>query len=215
MGLHGCNPLGYEARQIARYERQSMVEAIRDVYDSAARYMMPDVAVVPCEIALIFGTRHGIDAFVNDTVRLWEAGMFQRVVVSGGCAQGLGASEAELIGAALVRRGVARDSVLLEVRAENTPQNVRFSLDLLRERRIDTSTTVLGIGKLCSLRRYYMTLARHWPHAQRICVHGVNYFGVPKSDWWKSDEFRARVFGELAKVERYLSKGDLVELEWI
>jgi uncharacterized SAM-binding protein YcdF (DUF218 family) len=107
-----------------------MVGAIKDVYDSAARYMMPDVAVVPCEIALVFGTRHGVDAFVNDTVRLWEEGMFQRVVVSGGCARGLGVSEAEVIGAELIRRGVARDSVLLEVRAENTPQNVCFSLDV-------------------------------------------------------------------------------------
>lgn len=190
-----------------------MAEAIQHVYDAAARYMMPDVALAPCQVALLFGTRHGVDAFVDDTVQLWERKMFERLVVSGGCARGAGASEAETIGAELIRRGVAKDSVFLETRAENTAQNVRFSVEVLEAHGIDTATSVLGIGKLCSLRRYYMTLARYWPHAKRTVVHGVNYFGIPKHLWWKSDEFRARVFGELAKLELYASKGDLVEVE--
>jgi hypothetical protein len=191
---------------------QLMTETIKDVYDAAARYMMPDVTLVPCEIALVFGTRHGVGAFVDDTVRLWEEKMFKRVVVSGGSARGPGASEAEVIGSELIRRGIAEDRVLFETRAENTLQNVCYSLDLLREHQIDTATTVLGIGKLCSLRRYYMTLAKHWPHAKRACVHGINYFGVPKSSWWKNDEFRTRVFSELAKLELYAVKGDLTEV---
>jgi len=190
-----------------------MAEAIQHVYDAAARYMMPEVVLEPCQIALVFGTRHGVGAFVDDTVRLWQQKMFERVVVSGGSTRGTGASEAEIIGTELIRRGIARDRVLLETRAENTVQNVCFSVDVLNEHGIDTSTSVLGIGKLSSLRRYYMTLARYWPHAKRTFVHGVNYFGMPKTLWWKSDEFRARVFGELAKIELYASKGDLVEVE--
>ncbi|MNV80497.1 hypothetical protein D3C71_1741060 [compost metagenome] len=72
--------------------------------------------------------------------------------------------------------------------------------------------SVLAIGKICSTRRYLMTLERHWPGLQLSCW-GVNYFGVPAEKWHESDEFRTRVMGEYAKIPRYLASDFLTELK--
>jgi hypothetical protein len=72
--------------------------------------------------------------------------------------------------------------------------------------------SVVVIGKVCSTRRYLMTLRRHWP-GLRVSVCPVNYFGVPVERWHEHDEFRARVLGEFAKIPRYLAEGFLAEID--
>ncbi|HEX9119102.1 MAG TPA: hypothetical protein VF840_01035, partial [Terriglobales bacterium] len=62
------------------------------------------------------------------------------------------------------------------------------------------------IGKICSTRRYLMTLQRHWPGLNMsVCL--VNYFGIPADRWHEHAEFRARVLSEFDKMPRYLAAG--------
>ena len=51
--------------------------------------------------------------------------------------------------------------------------------------------SILVIGKVCAMRRYLMTLARHWPGIA-VSACAINDFGLPAERWHEHDEFRAR-----------------------
>lgn len=72
--------------------------------------------------------------------------------------------------------------------------------------------SVLVVGKVCAMRRYLMTLARHWPEVS-VSACAVNYFGLPVDRWHEHEEFRARVLAEFGKIPGYLERGFLRELD--
>jgi hypothetical protein len=71
--------------------------------------------------------------------------------------------------------------------------------------------SVIVIGKICSTRRYLMTLQRHWP-GLNLSVCPVYYFGTPAERWHEHEEFRARVMNESDKIPRYLAQGFFEEI---
>ncbi|MGB9988349.1 YdcF family protein [Pseudoduganella rhizocola] len=177
-----------------------------------ADYIMPAFPAVPSDLGFLFGTRHGVDEFCEAAHALWERGMFRRLLVSGGCTGGEQRSEAEVIGERLVALGVPESVLILEDAATNTGENVQFGRTRVAELMdLAAIRSVLVIGKVCSTRRYLMTLQRHWP-GLRMSVCPVNYFGVPVERWHEHEEFRRRVLSEFDKIPRYLSQGFLDEI---
>jgi uncharacterized SAM-binding protein YcdF (DUF218 family) len=139
--------------------------------------------------------------------------MFERLLVSGGATAGEARPEALVIAGRLVEMGMPASILILETEATNTGENVIFgrrkvaeSLDLAQ---VDS---VLVIGKVCAMRRYLMTLARHWPEVQ-VSACAINYFGLPVERWHEHGEFRARVLAEFHKIPDYLKQGFLRELD--
>lgn len=177
-----------------------------------ADYVMPDVRAHSADVGFLFGTRHGVDEFCVAAHALWERGMFRKLVVSGGCTRGGEESEAKVISDKLVRMGVPGDALILEAAATNTGENVIFGRKKVAETmRLDSIESMLVIGKVCSMRRYLMTLERHWPGLSLFACP-VNYFGVEKDRWHDHDEFRARVLTEFEKIPEYLKRDFLSEL---
>lgn len=178
-----------------------------------ADYMMPAFPPAPSELGFLFGTRHGVLQFCDTAHALWRQGMFRRLLVSGGATGGQARTEAELIGERLLRLGLPESALILETEATNTGENVVFGRAVVaRHMDLAAIRSVLVIGKLCSARRYLMTLRRHWP-GLRMSVAPVNYFGVEVERWHEHEEFRARVLGEFHKIPRYLELGFLQEIE--
>ena len=70
--------------------------------------------------------------------------------------------EAELFARIALERGVPADRLLIENRSTNTGENVRFTRDLLAERRIDPGSFIL-VQKPYMERRAYATFLRVWP----------------------------------------------------
>ncbi|MCC2962754.1 YdcF family protein [Massilia sp. IC2-278] len=177
-----------------------------------SRYVMPTLPAQPSTLGFLFGTRHGVDAFCLDTHALWQAGMFQRLLVSGGPTGGNPHPEALVIAERLLQLGIPESILILEPAATNTGENVLLGRAKVAEtiglERIDS---LLVIGKVCAMRRYLMTLARHWPEP-RVSAHPVNYFGLPTERWHEHDEFRARVLGEFGKIPGYIEQGFLREI---
>jgi len=85
-----------------------------------ARYVMPEVPLIQCDIAFLFGTRHGVEAFCTETYDLWRRGMFQKALISGGYTAGYRESEAEVIAARLRQLGIPMSDLILENAATNT-----------------------------------------------------------------------------------------------
>ena len=176
------------------------------------RYVMPDFVMRDCDVAILFGTRHGLEDFVRDTVTLWTERRFRTIIVSGGRTANLPETEAQCLVDLLLANGLPRDVILIEDRATNTGENVSSSKELMADRNMPAPASILCIGKICSSRRYAMTVRRHWPDVTTV-VHGVNYFGEPTETWWRHDEFRNRVLSEYAKMPGYISAGFIAELD--
>ena len=145
-------------------------------------YVSPHVALFPTKYALVFGTRHGVSAFVQDILSLYCEGYCKSLIISGGITRQDAPSEAGTIFQALVKRGISEDSIILEDEAANTGENVLFSRAKARDLDI---TEILLIGKISSKRRYIMTVRKQWPEIRRICCYGVNYFSCAEEYWWK------------------------------
>jgi DUF218 domain len=177
-----------------------------------AEYMMPSLPACPSDLGFLFGTRHGVPKFCEATYALWQDGMFSRLLVSGGQTAGLPQAEAEIIAERLVKLGFPESALILETRATNTGENVSFGRARVAEvMDLSAIRSVVVIGKICSTRRYLMTLQRHWP-GLRMSVCPVNYFGIPAERWHEHDDFRARVMSEFDKIPRYISEDFLTEI---
>jgi uncharacterized SAM-binding protein YcdF (DUF218 family) len=177
-----------------------------------ADYVMPDVPARSADIGFLFGTRHGVEEFCSAARTLWERNMFSKLVISGGCTRGGEDSEAKVIADELERMGVPGEALILETAATNTGENVIFGRTKVAETMaLDAIESMLVIGKVSSMRRYLMTLERHWP-GLRMSACPVNYFGVDKERWHDHEEFRVRVLSEFEKIPEYLKRGFLREL---
>lgn len=173
---------------------------------------MPDVIEGRADLGLLFGTRHGVEEFCRTAQDLWKRRMFTRLLISGGQTGGQEVAEAQVIANRVVQLGVPVEALILETEAKNTGENVIFSRRKAEEA-MGTSAvgTLLVIGKVCAMRRYLMTLERHWPQPRRFAC-AVNYFGVSKDKWHEHEEFRKRVLSEFEKIPEYLRRDFLREI---
>lgn len=79
------------------------------------------------------------------------------VVVSGSQGAGEAISEAECMARWLTARGIPPEQVILEEQADNTRENIRYSLELLEERGIDTAADIAVVSSdyhLCRASTY-------------------------------------------------------------
>lgn len=178
-----------------------------------SRYVMPALPAQPSALGFLFGTRHGVDEFCRETHALRQRGMFERLLISGGATAGDARPEAEVIAERLIQLGMPESILILETQATNTGENVilgrRRVAEVMDLHQVDS---VLAIGKVCAMRRYLMTLARHWPEVS-VSACAVNYFGLPVERWHEHEEFRRRVLSEFDKIPGYLERGFLRELD--
>lgn len=176
------------------------------------KYVMPSFPACVSDLGFLFGTRHGVTEFCEVARELWDKGMFRRLLVSGGRTGSSPLAEADVIAERLTRLGIPETALILETAATNTGENVRFGRTRVAEvMDLGLIRSVVVIGKICSTRRYLMTLQRHWPGLS-LSVSPVNYFGVPAERWHEHEEFRARVLSEFDKIPRYLAAGFLEEI---
>lgn len=121
----------------------------------------------PAEVIIAFGTNDlRVAVFAAD---LYLQGYGSTLVCTGGLAhQGdllgtdWGVTEAEAFREAAVRRGVPRERILIEDRAINTAENIRFARRLLESRGIRPRNVLLAV-KAFMQRRVWGTLAVEWP----------------------------------------------------
>lgn len=167
--------------------------------------------VEPADLLFVFGTREGVDEFVAEIASLWGRRFFKHCIVSGGVTKGSEQSECEILKDRMVEAGIPADLILEEHHAMNTGENVLFSMPIIQQRLgLANIRTVIALGKICTSRRYLMTLQRHWPDVRKMLV-AVNYFKTPRELWHIDQAFRERVLSEFAKIEPYKRAGFIVD----
>lgn len=163
--------------------------------------------LVPADLLFVFGTRDGVQGFVDEAARLWCGGYYAAAIVSGGLTPGADETETAIIKRGMIAAGIPAEIILEEHTATNTGENVIFSLPIIdRVIGLRNIKSVIAMGKLCTSRRYPMTLHRHWPEVEKMLV-AVNWFGIPEREWHLFRHSRERIVSEYEKIEPYLAKG--------
>ncbi|UFX47866.1 YdcF family protein [Bradyrhizobium sp. 41S5] len=175
-----------------------------------ARHLI-ETPLKPADLLFVFGTRGDIAGRVDAAVRLWRDGFARWSIVSGGVTPGDDRSECEIIKAAMVAGGVPAARILEEHRAQNTGENVIFSLPVIDAALgLANIRSVICLGNSWTARRYPMTLHRHWPEVEKMLVT-VDHFAVQRTHWHTIPEFRRRVLSEWDKIEPYKARGFIAE----
>ncbi|GAA3752083.1 YdcF family protein [Streptomyces tremellae] len=126
---------------------------------------------LPCSVGIGLGSH---DLGVADTTAgLYHQGMVPLIVFTGATSattrERMPLGEAEHYCRRALERGVPADAVLVQPRARNTGENIRFSRALLTERHIDVASVLL-VSKPYEERRAYATARKLWPEADWVCA---------------------------------------------
>jgi len=170
-----------------------------------------DTPLKPADLLFVFGTRVDVMERVAEAYRLWREGFFRWAIASGGVTPGSHLSECAIIKPAMVERGIPAEIILEEHRAQNTGENVIFSLPVIDATLgLKNIRSVICLGKTWTARRYPMTLHRHWPEVEKMLVT-VDSFATPRSLWHTDPKFRRRVLHEWDKIEPYKARGFIAD----
>lgn len=123
----------------------------------------------PCSVAIGLGSH---DLGVADTaVDLYKRGMAPLLVFTGATSpttrDRMPRGEAVHYQERALELGVPSSAVLVEPRARNTGENIRFSRELLEEAGVDVSSVLL-ISKPYEERRAYATARKLWPDIEIV-----------------------------------------------
>lgn len=125
----------------------------------------------PCSVVIGLGSH---DLGVADTAAdLYHRGLAPLVLFTGATSattvERMPRGEAEHYRRRAVERGVPEDVILIEPRARNTGENIRFSRELLAERGVAVSSALL-VSKPYEERRGYATARKVWPDVAWVCA---------------------------------------------
>nr|WP_156698656.1 YdcF family protein [Streptomyces sp. Z38] len=123
----------------------------------------------PCSVAIGLGSH---DLGVADTTAdLYHRGMMPLIVFTGATSRTtrdrMPRGEAEHYRERAMELGVPADAILVEPRARNTGENIRFSRALLEERGAVVSSVLL-VSKPYEERRAYATARKLWPEVEWV-----------------------------------------------
>jgi len=182
-----------------------------ELVDRINRQLLVQTPLVPAHLLFVFGTREGVDEFVEAIARLWHDGFCRHILISGGPTWNNDDAEAFVLRRAAVGAGVPESVILVEPRATNTGENVRFSLPILDAAiGLANIRSLIALGKVCTSARYLMTLQRHWPDVAKMLV-AINYFGHALDEWPRHPVTRARILREWHKLEPYKAAGFIAD----
>ncbi len=117
-------------------------------------------------------------------------------------------TEAERLAKVAVKEGVPASAILIESKATNTGENIKFSAALLREEGIEASSVLL-VQKPYMERRSLATAQAQWPQPQpelRVTSPQVSYDEYMKTTSDKDDSIK-RMVADLQRLVDYAPKG--------
>lgn len=164
------------------------------------RWLFQTGEVTDSKVMLIFGSSHHEKEITETAISVADSHGIEMFVISGY------RGESEKIAARLHDYGISLENIYMEVRAENTKENICNSLPIINN--LCTERELHILCKLHALPRTLYTTCRFLP-GWKVQAHSVNLFRVNPEDWWENEDFFQKVASELAKIQRYQLKGDL------
>ncbi|KAJ7053474.1 DUF218 domain-containing protein [Mycena amicta] len=121
-------------------------------------------------------------------------------------------SEAEAFADIAYAMGVPKDAIIVETRATNTGENVRFTAELLKEKGLDkTIRSFLLVQKPYMERRTYATFVKQWPQSESDVEFTVTSPALEWEEYLNAENTRELVtnamVGDLIRIRDYPARG--------
>jgi uncharacterized SAM-binding protein YcdF (DUF218 family) len=180
-------------------------------------YMKLDQPLKKCDVTLVLCS---IDERVAEyAAELFLKGYGDYLVFSGGVAHqndllavSWEESEAEHFAEIAIAAGVRREKIVIENKAQNTGENIAFSYNLLKQKRINTDSILL-IQKPYMERRTFATFKAQWPKATTDIV--VSSPPISYENYFNESNTREVVLnimvGDLQRIKEYPKLGFQIE----
>ena len=172
-------------------------------------YMQMHQSPKKCDAILLLGNRDNRTG--EYAAKLFSEGYGDWLIISGGRGRVVwpdAETEAEHFANIAVKAGVPKEKLLLEDRATNTGENIKFTYDLLQRKKLAISSMLL-IQKPYMERRTYATFKKQWPDSSvDICVSSPpisydEYFNDQNS---KEDVLHV-IVGDVQRIAEYPKQG--------
>lgn len=166
--------------------------------------------VFPADLAVVFGMTDWRRP-LGRALDLYRGGAVRRLLFTGGYNRRIDGVEATMMASEAVRQGVPHDRLLIDAEATNTAENVVNAWRLIQSAGTPIDSVIL-VAIHFHIRRVRLTAERIFPPSFRIGLASYPSAFYTREDWALSEKGRGDVFGEVAKIARYLGE-DLSMLE--
>jgi hypothetical protein len=178
--------------------------SIREITD----YLFCEDDLTPGDLIILFGGQRLERA--ERAAALYQAGLAQRIVITGGDKRGTGVVEAERLKAHAVSLGVPAEAFLLETESVNTLENVRMAVALVEEQiGWKQIRNVILVSAPHRLRRVKQAIAHYIPRTVQVTCCSDARTDITRENWWHTAEGQSLVYRELEKVRSYAAQGEL------
>lgn len=181
--------------------------------DQAARmlwdYMQMHQVLKKCDAIFLLGNRD--DRTAEYAAELFNNGLGEWLIISGGhgrIAWDDADTEAEHFALIAATLGVPRERMLLEDRAANTGENIRFTSELLRQKELSVRSLLL-VQKPYMERRTYATFKKQWPEPKIDIIATSPPIGYEHyfNDQNPKDQVINIMVGDLQRIVEYPKQG--------
>ena len=141
---------------------------------------------------------------------IYRGGWAPRIVFSGGLGnltQHIWTEpEADQFARIAEQRGVPKKDILIENKSTNTGENILFTQQLLKEKKLDPGSFIL-VQKPYMERRSYATFKKHWPE-KKLCVNSPQLsFEEYITEEIPAEKVINIMVGDLQRIKIYPAKG--------
>lgn len=180
--------------------------------DELTEYIFQSHQPVQADLIMMFGTRikKGRDVVFD----LWNQNYAPLVLITGGRNKQTREIEADIISQYLIKRGMPSEVIIKESYASNTLENALFSALLLDKiGQLDRIEKILIVVKNFHARRCLMTCRKWFPVDKKFYAITYNSYDFTKDNWQEDSDGKIRVPEEYSKIQQYLKKGNIVEID--
>lgn len=123
----------------------------------------------------------------------------------------IGSTEAEVFAEILKDKGVPDEAIFIENKSQNTGDNYKFAINLLKEKGIEPKI-VIAVQKPYMERRTYATGKIHWPNIELIVTSPpISVTEYPNSSNNHNEHWLHAMVGDLQRIKEYPAKGFQIE----
>lgn len=167
----------------------------------------------PCSVAIGLGSH---DLGVADaTVDLYQRGMAPLIVFTGATSrtttERMPRGEAVHYRERALELGVPDSAILVEPRARNTAENIRFSRSVLEAAGVDVSSVLL-VSKPYEERRAYATARKEWPEIEFVSASAPMTFEQYVGSVQDSQLVIDMLVGALQRLLLYPAQGFMINM---
>ncbi|WP_377887657.1 YdcF family protein [Alkalihalobacillus sp. R86527] len=163
---------------------------------------------------LVFGARSLLR--VEKASELYSAKRAPTILVSGSGARWGNEEIPEAIWMRdqLIERGIPADDILLELKAENTTENVIASMMVLQQKfGLHAIKRLLIVSSPFHMKRCLLSLKTYMPDGIEYTLCADNRKVGQRTNWWTDPDEKAYVLKEVTSINKYAKLGILLDEE--